>query len=413
MKDVLTKLAQTPIPHEKIEEFNEMRLKREFPDRLKRQLELMRCTDRMVHRWADELIEMYQSSERSVLRTEGLRLLSKIIMGAFRRLDENGQLRDMPLRSPRELKGDLEFYITWCPSTMFAEAHPDIEVLLVGLAPAYAENKVGIPLVDYENLTSSACMECINFERCFMYSVLTERGKADFSSRLLGCQFQQADAHTIESRRVRVTGMHCHTAGEILRHALKKALLVRPSWGVPVRGQQVVAAATNALRETTLELSVTGVRNSQPDQAKIERDAGWLWLEAALIRPKATVLLGNDALTAYQICTGNKRKVGINPFDRSVAFGVVYKSYHPSYIMRRRGSTRRPDRMIEKIESDSFTRQSLMPGNDSHELGALAHLIDVLTSARKVAAQEEPLLEKIDGSSDILPVYLLGDNNTE
>jgi len=415
MNQVLQKLGEVTIPHQQIEEFQNMELRREFAERLRRQLEKIKCRDRRVHEWADQLIELYNTADLATLRTDGIRLLSYIIMGAFGRLDDSGSLISMPLIAASEMFDTVkdpdgqERYKTWCPSTMFAEAHPEIEVLLVGQAPAFNENKVGIPLIDYENLTKSACIECVNFERCFVGTTLVEKGKPDYSRRLLGCDFKECDSHQYERHKAMVVGMKCHTAGEVLRHALIQAGMVRPCWQVGVRENQVVAACTNAVRTTTLEESSTGVRNGQPTEEDIVRDEGWLWLEAALILPKATVLLGSDALLSYQLASGSKRKPGANPFDLMSPFGVVYKTYHPSYIMRKHGNrVFNPKRLVEDIEGVTPSRQSLVPGGSHHELGAFTHLIDVLISARKLARQQNSLLEGIGECSNILPIYLLG-----
>ena len=407
MKEVLERLSLF-VPEERMGANIRFQEAEQFRHRLQQQLKL--CKHPRIQEWSDRLVDIYLNGTLADRRTEGIRILSRMIMSVYSRLDDDGNLVSLELRYPSELSdADFARYSTWCPSTMFAEAHPDIEILLVGQAPAYAENKVGVPLVDYFNLVGSACVQCSNFDRCFVDSVLVEKSNARFDIRVLGCSFAPADEKQLELRRIRLPGMNCNTAGELLRQLLLRAMIRRPSWGDHSRWSGwVVGAATNAHRRTTFKRSPTGVSNGVPDPKQIEIDSGWLWLEAALIEPKATVLLGNDALLAYQHCTGNKRKPSINPFDHNKPFGVVYKTFHPSYVMRSVSRPWKVPELLDRSVEESFHRHTLVVGERNHHLAVLVHMLDVLTSARKLASQSESLLERVGECSDILPSYVLG-----
>ena len=64
--------------------------------------------------------------------------------------------------------------------------------------------------------------------------------------------------------------------------------------------------------------------------------------------------------------------------------------------------------LLDRSVEESFHRHTLVVGERNHHLAVLVHMLDVLTSARKLASQSESLLERVGECSDILPSYVLG-----
>lgn len=361
---------------------------------------------------AAEAVRIVQQEPLEVRRVRGMEVLSGIIMRIYcMHLDEHGDLKSLPLKRAAEISGDEEhLYTTYLPSTTIADAHERAEILLVGEAPAFAETKAGVPLADLWNISSSVCSVCVNFERCFRDTVLIQhKARPRFDSRLFGCEFSEVARGYTPQRAMSVSAGYCYTAGELLRQLLLQCGIGRASWRryLDQIRPRVLAVATNAIRRTNLGRSGSGgISNRVSDAADIARDAGWLWLEAAMMQPSATVLLGNVALESFGIASGSRRK-GSGAMDYVFPFGMVYKSYHPSALIRT--NVIMPWSILSELEtalSEQAEHESVRsPKWKSRAI--LVHLFDTLSAAVRYVQSPDPMDDRAVGYADILPAFML------
>ncbi|GIV21858.1 MAG: hypothetical protein KatS3mg023_3609 [Armatimonadota bacterium] len=359
-----------------------------------------------VQTLARQALEILRDGSLQERRTTGMAVLSGLINRAYcEHLDDDGNFRPLELRYGKHLPDN---YSTYIPSTTIADAHPDAELLLIGEAPAFAETKIGVPLADLWNVTGSLCGVCVNFQRCFFNTVLVKGKTApQFEQRLYGCEFSEAPEHLARVARVNAGGMTCYTAGEVLRKALVHVGIGRNSWGEYLNQTRcdVLAVATNVLRETTLAPSDKGMANqSAPDQKYMEH-ADWLWLEAAMMAPRATVLLGGKAMLGYCTVTGSKRTKGSGLLDYHHPFGMVYRTYHPAALMRQFSVWQVEDELRRAFE-DKVTRQQVNENERWQARAMLVHLVDALLAAKRYCLKPDPLDSKSAGYNQIIPSYL-------
>lgn len=408
----LTDLAAVSVSQSEVDEARQRILHEQFERRIFKQIERFAGAkiSSEVNDMACEAVRIIKQESLDVRRTRGMEVLSGIIMRLYcPHLDQAGELVPLPLKRASEIADSEEFlYTTYLPSTTSADAHENAELLLVGEAPAFAETKAGVPLADQWNITSSVCVECANFERCFHDTVLIQgKGKPRFDDRLFGCQFEPYAS--VQSRRMAEASRYCYTAGELLRQLLLQCGIGRGSWRRYLQQirPRVLAVATNAVRRTNLGRSKSGgIANRQTESSDIVRDAGWLWLEAAMMEPRATVLLGNVALEAFGAASGSKRR-GSGVIDYTFPFGMVYKTYHPSALIRT--NVIMPWSLAQELESAltaQVDRQSAQSAKwKPHTI--LVHLFDTLSAAARYAISPDPMDDRSVGYADILPGFVL------
>ena len=358
---------------------------------------------RQVRGWVQDAIDIIQGEPLSVRRDIGLKTLSNIIMAIYvPHMAEDGSFKSLPLRYPEDIRDDSA-YTTYFPSVTSPDAHPDAQILLVGEAPAFVETKIGVPLADLWNAVSSSCGVCRNFERCLLgTALLDKRTKPEFDRRLYGCEYEPSDRRRVSP------AMYCYTAGEILRQILVSAGVARASWGkfLPSR-YDVLAVATNVKRTTSLKRAGNGFRNEPSDPKLVQQHAPWLWLEAAMMLPKATVLLGSIALAGYQACSGSKKGSGSGLIDYTLPFGAVYKTYHPSYLLRLDGGLcwRASDELSLAL-SENVSRQQVASDPRWKLRTALVHVHDTILAAANYT-QSQHILDERAGYTDIIQQFVI------
>lgn len=383
-------------------------IKHQFERRLRAQVERVGSRiDAVVTDLIDELVRVMQQEPLSVRRTRGLELLSELILHLYCPHLDDGGLKPLPLKRASEIsEEELPAYSTYLPSTVQSDADARAELLLIGEAPAFAETKTGVPLSDLWNITASVCTTCSRFDRCFLGTVLVS-GKSHprFGDRLFGCHYEPGE-------QLSPTGYHCYTAGEILRQLLLRCGIARACWGgwLDQVRPRVIAVATNALRRTNLTFSASGgISNGGTDSGRLSVDAGWLWLEAAMMEPKATVLLGNVALEAFGMATGSRRR-GSGVIDYIFPFGMVYKSYHPSALLRT--NVILPWTLEKELQTaleERVERRSMNTPKWRARM-QLVHLYDTLFAASRYVQSPDPMNDRSVGYADILPGFAVSDD---
>ncbi len=314
-----------------------------------------------------------------VRRTEGIRALADLQLALYRRYDP-------PVCQSEKSQPDAAVF----PSLLIMDAHERVEVLLVGEAPAVMETKVGVAFVDACNLVHSRCARCKKFDECFEFALTGDPSKP----RMVGCDYPEVLPHLETPGRPQISGT-IHTAGDVLRVIMERAGLYRPSWGIKIPDYMVYAAATNASILPSFDYNH---KHGRVNVHAPKQSGDWLWIEAMLIRPRATVLLGSVARNAYVRCAGGGSTSLKNPLDVSAVFGLVLTTYHPSAILRLLSRFRHPNDVllsansqIPKVEPNNSVRARLMG----------SHIYEVLLVAREVG--------KEGFDSRTLPQYYAGD----
>lgn len=362
-------------------------------------------------------IQLVETADLAQRRTEGLSLLSELILRLYSFSAEDrttpwGGLMPFAMKSGASASAsEIEQYSRYYPSVTESDAHPDAEILLVGEAPGFTEVKVGIPLADLWNIASSVCSTCRHSERCLYNVSLLPSGvqKPSFGMRVIGCEYESLPDGAARARRISMSGTNVYTAGELLRRLLVKAGIGRASWGdyLSMVGVRAMAVVTNASRWASFRKSSTGLSNGETSESWVQAHAPWLWLEAAMMQPRATVLLGGVALLGYSAATGSRKSKGSGLLDYQFPFGAVYKTYHPAAVMHAGGV--RPwqvDALLEKAATADVQHQDVV--RDRFWKGAMAvvHLLDTLHAAVRSLQRQDALDDPQLGYSDILPSYI-------
>lgn len=443
MSSIFDPLLEYELDEESIDRARHKWLVGEFEKRLNKLLANLSVGPK-VNALKDEVVEILKDGDLSIRRTEGIRKLSHLLIYSMAdpsmtilaegnevylsnlSLRTADQINQLVAQSKRVGNGNLanttngskdidwlNLYESYFPSTPQYDAHPDAEILLVGMAPGYVEGKTGIPLADLWNVQASNCASCANFQRCLVGTALLSSKQAyQPSKRLYGCEYEPAqDEFRIQE------STQCYTAGEVLRRILEKLSIGRASWKLE-RAFRTYAICTNVYRYMNREWGDKDSRNAEIPAEAIKSHAGWLWLEAAMVQPRATVLLGRVAAEGYKYTTGFSKSTLRGFVDLNFPFGAVYYTFHPSYLFRS-GNRLFQNRFLDILDSEiqkaveEPLEQRQLHVSEIHQFRAeLLHFRDTLDEASR-CKPNRLLYEEAVGRNNILPTYIVHTTNKE
>ena len=234
---------------------------------------------------------------------------------------------------------------------MYAEAFP-IPVLFIGMAPAYTEDRTGVPLTGGWEIASSRCGCCTEVGNCYAYFL--HRGKS-YKEVTTRCPYKEGDMTALipEDKRLErlarivndmayapeTTIFNPLTAGQLFNYMLRASGLVRATEvdyadaiahykEKPATGRLPNCTMMNLVQCWAFDISGGKPCNRKASAEEVTACRPLVEQYIELIQPKVIVTLGTQP---REVILGKDAIMGKE--HRSLFNVPVIPMYHPSYYL--------------------------------------------------------------------------------
>lgn len=210
-------------------------------------------------------------------------------------------------------------------------------VLLVGEQPGVVEMRTGVPFCDTHSLLyASRCGTCRSPERCYARWFGTGNLQEPHGCPKPGDLRQQNE---LLQQWIEQEGRQLNNTGDLLRDLLLEAGMYRKAWHQEDAYEHLVMVSiTNVFRVPHSRNGDEAAGDEQESGKRDELHGAPLWLlavEAYLVNPRVTVLLGRRAsLAAGEITGGRSGMFHSAPMKPAPPFGYTITTFHPVNLLR-------------------------------------------------------------------------------